>query len=127
MYYGEEIGMSNGEIAPDQVKDPAERNQPGIGQGRDPRTAPPMLWDQKPNAGFTTGSPWLPVHPNYKGMTVEAQQRDARSILSLSKQLLHLRNVTPAPACRRTSRTSSRRDTSSATAAILAPSVYRLS
>ena len=95
MYYGEEIGMPNGEIAPDQVKDPAEKNQPGIGQGRDPERTP-MLWNNTPNAGFTTGSPWLPVHCNFKAMTVEAQQRDARSILNLTKQLLHLRNVTPA-------------------------------
>jgi alpha-glucosidase len=40
MYYGEEIGMTNVPIAPEDVQDPAEKNEPGIGAGRDPERTP---------------------------------------------------------------------------------------
>jgi alpha-glucosidase len=44
LYYGDEIGMHQVAIAPDQVRDPFEKNVPGIGVGRDGcRT--PMQWD----------------------------------------------------------------------------------
>ena len=56
LYYGEEIGMTNVPISPDLVQDPAEKNEPGIGLGRDPERSP-MPWDSSPLAGFTTGRP----------------------------------------------------------------------
>src|SRR5690606_11977646 len=60
LYYGDELGMRDVPIAPEQVQDPFEKNVPGMGMGRDPcRT--PMQWDTSPNAGFTTGRPWLPL------------------------------------------------------------------
>ncbi len=62
LYNGDELGMVNGIIPPKLVQDPAEKNQPGIGMGRDPERTP-MLWDSSPNAGFTTGHPWLPINP----------------------------------------------------------------
>ncbi len=53
LYYGDEIGMHQVAIAPDQVRDPFEKNVPGIGVGRDGcRT--PMQWDAGPIAGFST-------------------------------------------------------------------------
>ncbi len=69
MYYGEEIGMTNVPIAPEQVQDPAEKNEPGIGQGRDPERTP-MCWDQSPFAGFTTGVPWLPLGEDRSSVNV---------------------------------------------------------
>jgi alpha-glucosidase len=95
MYYGEEIAMQNVPIPPDKVQDPAEKNQPGIGQGRDPERTP-MLWDHSENAGFTTGTPWLPITEDYSSKSVEAQLRDPHSMLSLTRALLHLRRATPA-------------------------------
>ncbi len=56
LYYGDELGMPDAHIAPDQVVDPAEKNQPGIGQGRDPERSP-MLWTAEANAGFTAPAP----------------------------------------------------------------------
>ena len=91
LYYGDELGMLDGVIAPDQVQDPAEKRQPGIGQGRDPERTP-MLWDTTPHAGFTTGTPWLPVtsgSPAQRSVAVQAEQ--PRSILSLYRRLLALR------------------------------------
>ena len=53
LYYGDEIGMHQVAIAPDQVRDPFEKNVPGIGVGRDGcRT--PMQWDATTYAGFST-------------------------------------------------------------------------
>ena len=95
IYYGEEIAMANGHIEPAQVRDPAEKNQPGIGQGRDPERTP-MLWDQSPGAGFTTGSPWLPIGDTSGGRSVEAQTRDPRSILNMTRHLMRLRRAAPA-------------------------------
>ena len=55
LYYGDEIGMHQVAIAPEQVRDPFEKNVPGIGVGRDGcRT--PMQWDATPHAGFSTAS-----------------------------------------------------------------------
>ena len=60
LYYGDEIGMRQVAISPDQVRDPFEKNVPDIGVGRDGcRT--PMQWDATRYAGFSTSAPWLPV------------------------------------------------------------------
>ena len=68
LYYGEELGMTNVPIPPEQVQDPAEKNEPGLGQGRDPERTP-MLWDASRSAGFTTGSPWLPLGDDHAAST----------------------------------------------------------
>ncbi|WP_213803699.1 alpha-amylase family glycosyl hydrolase [Granulicella sp. dw_53] len=97
LYYGDELGMTDGSIHPDQVRDPAELNQPGIGMGRDPERTP-MLWDNSPVAGFTSGQPWLPVNEGAATRNVAAQSSpDApRSILNLYRKLLALRRQHPA-------------------------------
>ena len=51
----------------------------------------PMQWDDSPNAGFTTGTPWLKVNPNYISVNVAAQEKDADSVLNYYKKLLALR------------------------------------
>lgn len=90
MYYGDEIGMQDVAIPPEAVQDPFEKNVPGIGVGRDPERTP-MQWDGSPNAGFTTGRPWLPLAADYPVMNVEAQRTDGRSVLTLYRRLLQLR------------------------------------
>ena len=97
MYYGDELGMPDVHIAPDQVVDPAEKNQPGIGQGRDPERSP-MLWSDTPNAGFTTpeAKTWLPLISTWQAFTVAAESADATSILELYRRLLALRRAHPA-------------------------------
>ena len=96
LYFGDELGMPDGIIAPDQVRDPAERNQPGIGQGRDPERTP-MLWDMTANAGFTTGTPWLPITPGTpEQLSVATQTAQPRSILALYRKLIALRRQHPA-------------------------------
>jgi oligo-1,6-glucosidase len=51
----------------------------------------PMQWDDGPNAGFTTGTPWLKVNPNYKEINVKAQQQDPDSVLNFYKKVIALR------------------------------------
>jgi alpha-glucosidase len=93
LYFGEELGMTNVPIAPEQVQDPAEKNEPGLGQGRDPERTP-MPWNDSPSAGFTTGAPWLPLGDN-AASNVAALERDSRSILTLYRRLIDLRRIHP--------------------------------
>ena len=58
-------------IPRDRVRDPRELREPGLGLGRDPQRTP-MPWDGSPNAGFTTGEPWLPLNADWRERNVEA-------------------------------------------------------
>jgi oligo-1,6-glucosidase len=51
----------------------------------------PMLWDASPNAGFTDGKPWLPVHPGYAELNAETQGQDNASVLAFYKNMIRLR------------------------------------
>lgn len=51
----------------------------------------PVQWDSSKNAGFTTGTPWLPVNPNYIKINVAEQEKDPESVLSYYKKLTALR------------------------------------
>ena len=95
LYYGDEIGMRDVPIAPDQVQDPWEVRVPGLGLGRDPERTP-MQWDAGPGAGFTNGAPWLPIPPEYTSVNVAAQRDDPGSMLMLVRRLLELRRQEPA-------------------------------
>ena len=92
LYYGDELGMEDVPIAANQVQDPAEKNEPGKGRGRDPERSP-MLWDRSVNAGFTApdATPWLPLMASRDNVNVAAQGVDHRSMLSLYRALLALR------------------------------------
>jgi len=96
LYYADELGMPDAHISPDQIQDPAEKRQPGIGQGRDPERTP-MLWDRSPQAGFTTSThPWLPLADTSGNLSVEAEHTDPASVLTLYRRLLGLRRSEPA-------------------------------
>jgi alpha-glucosidase len=90
LYYGDEIGMRQVAIAPDRVRDPFEKNVPGIGVGRDGcRT--PMQWNATAGAGFSTAATWLPLADDYSSENVANLNADASSILSLYRALIALR------------------------------------
>jgi alpha-glucosidase len=94
IYYGEEIGMTNGLIQPEDVQDPAEKRQPGIGMGRDPERTP-MTWDRSEMAGFTRGRPWMPLGPDHRVVNVEVEDVDRESIFNLYRRLIALRRTHP--------------------------------
>jgi alpha-glucosidase len=90
IYYGDEIGMQQYAIAPEQVRDPVEMNVPGQGLGRDGcRT--PMQWDASMHAGFSTSLPWLPIPETYASVNVQAQRSEENSLLHLYQRLISLR------------------------------------
>jgi alpha-glucosidase len=89
-YYGDELAMVDVDIPAEMVHDPQELGKPGLGLGRDPERTP-MQWDSSPNAGFTTGRPWLPVAPDYSLYNVATERDDPSSMLTLVRQLLALR------------------------------------
>ncbi len=91
IYYGDEIGMQNGDIGPEDVKDPSEILVPGLGLGRDPQRTP-LQWDDSEYAGFSNAKPWLPVHEKYNLVNIAREQHDRSSYLSLYKKLLRLRS-----------------------------------
>jgi alpha-glucosidase len=92
MYYGDELGMVDAVIAPDQVRDPAEKNEPGKGRGRDPERSP-MIWVNAANAGFAPPGavPWLPLEAGWETENAAEQAKDPKSMLMLYRKLLALR------------------------------------
>jgi alpha-glucosidase len=95
LYYGDELGMLDVAIPPECVQDPWEKNVPGLGLGRDPERTP-MQWDSSPEAGFTTGTPWLPIAADYQAVNVAVERADPTSMLTLYRRLIALRRATPA-------------------------------
>ncbi len=93
IYYGEEIGMADVAIPPDEVQDPAEKREPGKGLGRDPERTP-MPWDASAGHGFTTAKPWLPFGAQEADVVAEAA--DPQSMLNLYRGLIALRKTSPA-------------------------------
>jgi alpha-glucosidase len=87
IYYGDEIGMQQVPISPDRVRDPFEKNVPGIGVGRDGARTP-MQWDVSAFAGFSTVEPWLPVSADFRSENVENDLRDPSSIYNLYRRLI---------------------------------------
>ena len=51
----------------------------------------PMQWDDTENAGFTTGTPWMTINPNYKYINAKAQENDNSSVYNYYKKLIQLR------------------------------------
>ncbi len=111
VYQGEELGMTNYPFtALDQLDDVESRGwvHAALEAGRDPadvlaavnvqsRDHPrtPMQWDASPSAGFTTGTPWLPVNPNYREVNAAAQVGDPDSVFAHFQRLLRLRRELP--------------------------------
>jgi len=106
-YYGDELGMTNidmptideyvdvsalgdYEMAKAQGKDMEEfMKQLNYYSRENART--PMQWNDSANAGFTTGTPWKKVNPNYKEINVAAQNADPNSVLNHFRKIVKLR------------------------------------
>jgi alpha-glucosidase len=95
MYYGDEIGLARIHIPRARVQDPWEKNEPGLGFGRDPERTP-MQWDSSRYAGFSEAEPWLPLSEDHERVNVEALSADPSSMLTLYRRLIALRRSTPA-------------------------------
>ncbi len=95
LYYGEELGLREGKIPHAEIVDPPGRKYWPIYKGRDGcRT--PLPWNVTPNAGFSTGKPWLWVNPDYARVNVESERADPHSLLNYYRQLIAVRRASPA-------------------------------
>ena len=92
VYYGEEIGMAQTELARKDIRDPLGVKTWPLALGRDGERTP-MQWSQAPSAGFTSVRPWLPVAPDYAERNVAVQETDSGSLLSWYRALLAVRKV----------------------------------
>ncbi|HYO04598.1 MAG TPA: alpha-glucosidase [Mycobacterium sp.] len=111
VYQGEEIGMTNYPFRSPQdhrdveavnyVKEVLERGGDvgaalaGLAKVSRDNARTPMQWDAGPNAGFTTGQPWLPLNPNYERLNAEAQTGDEDSVFAHYRALIRLRHDLP--------------------------------
>ena len=95
IYYGEEIGMRDVAIPPDEIQDPQGLNMPGLNLSRDPSRTP-MQWDDSLFGGFSRVKPWLRLSDNYARVNVKVEQLDGFSMLNFYKRLIDLRQQEPA-------------------------------
>jgi alpha-glucosidase len=107
IYQGQEIGMTNVQFPRiEDYDDVAVKNmyrlkrEEGVSHedimeiiwatSRD-NSRTPMQWSDDHEAGFTTGTPWMKVNPNYKDINVKKQLEDEHSILSFYKRMIQLK------------------------------------
>jgi len=106
-YYGDELGMSN--IKFDNIEDYRDiatlnkykklksdggdldkyietQKRASRDNGRTP-----LQWDDSPNAGFTSGKPWIKVNPNFTTVNAAAQEKDSNSVLNYFRKMVKLR------------------------------------
>lgn len=93
VYYGDEIGMTNGVLTEDQVQDRFSPLSDHDNTRDLERT--PMQWDNSEFARFSEHKPWLPVTDNKRHINVEAQLENGSSTLSLHRRLINLRKEMP--------------------------------
>ena len=110
IYQGQEIGMTNTRMEIEEYRDiellnmykeriekgyPREEVMKSIyAKGRD-NARTPMQWDDTENAGFTKGTPWLKVNPNYREINAENAKKDPDSIFRYYQKLIQLRKSLP--------------------------------
>ena len=87
IYAGDEFGLADADVPPEQVEDPA-----GFRDG----CRAPVPWDQGPNHGWRRPDNWLPWPPEADTRNAAAQTGDPASVLELYRRLLMLRRSTPA-------------------------------
>ncbi|MCZ7535662.1 MAG: DUF3459 domain-containing protein [Acidimicrobiia bacterium] len=94
LYYGDEIGMPNTVVPDDRILDPVGVMH-GPRLGRDGERTP-MHWSPAPGGGFVEPGvePWLP-YGDYATCNVEDERRDPGSMLSLTRDLIGLRDSFP--------------------------------
>ncbi|MEZ8040297.1 alpha-glucosidase [Vibrio sp. 1F263] len=112
IYQGEEIGMTNVAFDNlDQYKDIETHNfykvktesgvthehmMDAIHENSRDNARTPMHWNNQPNAGFSGGTPWIELNPNYPEINVESALADPSSIFYHYKTLIELRKAHPA-------------------------------
>jgi len=107
VYQGEELGMTNAHFTRlEQYRDietlrhvqEAGGSLAGVAEmGRD-NARTPMQWDSGPQAGFTTGTPWIEVNDNFRIINAAAERADPDSVFHHYRRLIALRHEDPVVA-----------------------------
>ena len=110
IYQGQELGMTNVRYPLEEYRDietlgmyrkykalgwPEEKILRSIHARSRDNARTPMQWSGAENAGFTTGTPWLKVNPNYKTINADNQLSDPNSVFSYYQRLIRLRKGHP--------------------------------
>ncbi|GAA0995464.1 alpha-glucosidase [Nocardiopsis tropica] len=112
VYQGEELGMTNAHLADigdyrdvetlnyhraavEGGRVDADAAMAGIARMSRDNARTPMQWDASPNAGFTTGTPWIGVNPNHVEINAEAAVADRGSVFHYYRRLIALRKEHP--------------------------------
>lgn len=115
VYQGEELGMTNAHFTRfDQYQDiesirhvaqartlasaTDEQLLAGLAAMSRDNARTPVQWDDTPNAGFTTGRPWLAVNPNHVEVNAAAERADPQSVFHHYRRLIALRHEDPVVA-----------------------------
>ncbi|WP_462226949.1 glycoside hydrolase family 13 protein [Alkalibacterium sp.] len=112
IYQGQEIGMTNVRFnSIDEYNDtgiinlyaletmngtPHEEVMTYIWKNGRDNSRTPMQWSSEPQAGFTTGTPWFSVNPNYPDINVEEAVNNPDSIYNYYKRMIEMRKSIPA-------------------------------
>ena len=96
LWQGDELGLENGVVPPEKVRDPQEKQEPGLVDHNRDIARTPMPWDGSRFAGFSTVEPWLPLTEDHASVNVAAEAADPRSMLALHRRLIALRRAHPA-------------------------------
>ena len=112
VYQGDEIGMTNvafesiedyrdlitrnmyKEAVEEKGVDPAQALKVVHAKSRD-NARTPMQWDSSEHAGFTSGTPWIKVNPNYREINVADSLADPNSVFYYYQKLIRLRKENP--------------------------------
>ena len=110
IYQGQELGMTNVRYPLEEYRDietlgmyrkykalgwPEEKILRSIHARSRDNARTPMQWSGAENAGFTTGTPWLKINPNYKTINADNQLSDLDSVFSYYQRLIRLRKGHP--------------------------------
>ncbi|QUX24683.1 MULTISPECIES: glycoside hydrolase family 13 protein [Nocardiopsis] len=111
VYQGEELGMANAGFSDiSEYRDVETHNHylhamaagadearvmAGIARMSRDNARTPMQWDASPNAGFTTGTPWIAVNPDHTEVNAEAALADPDSVFHHYRRLIALRKEHP--------------------------------
>ncbi|MDR7191479.1 alpha-glucosidase family protein [Luteimonas terrae] len=95
LYQGEELGLPEADVPFESLRDPYGITFWPNFKGRDGcRT--PMPWTAEADAGFSTGTPWLPIADAHRPLSVATQDADPQSVLAGARRFLQWRRTQPA-------------------------------
>lgn len=96
VFQGEELGLPDADLPDSARQDPVFLRSGGAAKGRDGARVPLPWTSDAPPYGFgTSAATWLPMPEGWAALTVQAQEADPSSTLSLYRELLRLRHVLP--------------------------------